>query len=78
MISDLFDGTKCKNCGCSWEYGSSEPLMFERVDIIELDDGIDYLCKCTNCDYEFTLQYVRAMETKRNDEKRRYPEPSGL
>lgn len=57
MITDLFYGHKCKHCG--YQYEGNGKLLFRRLYPIKRKNGLDYRCRCNNCDREFNLKYIR-------------------
>ena len=55
MISDLFHGVTCKTCG------NSNSSKLNRIAVLSVNDGTDYLCECDNCGGEFVVVYERTV-----------------
>lgn len=58
MISDLFDGLICPDCGTSWNIGEG-PIPFKRIKEVPVNHGRDYYCECSNCGARFTIVWER-------------------
>jgi hypothetical protein len=51
MITDLFEGTVCRNCGAT--------SGFERMDALPHKSGTDFLYTCKDCGALFIGQFAR-------------------